>query len=145
LIHDFSEGGFSCEIPILSYIIVIVVLALIFDYSNGFHDAANVVATIIGTGALSARKALIMAATCEFIGPFILERRSHRQSGKASSTYLHVRRSHGRSLHRPPHCRTRGAIAWEPQSTWFWGIPSSSSHALVGGMVGAVLVAYGPT
>ena len=120
---------------------IMVGLALFFDYSNGFHDAANLVATIITTGALSPRKALLMAAICEFIGPFLF--------GTA------VAQTIGKGIIDIPTFDTRalfislvvaalvGAIAWN-LITWFWGLPSSSSHALIGGIVGAVLVAYGP-
>ena len=131
------------EIPILSYIIIVVALALIFDYSNGFHDAANVVATIIATGALSARKALIMAAICEFIGPFLFGTAVAQTIGKSIvdiSTFDAKMADLSIAL---IIAALAGAIAWN-LITWFWGLPSSSSHALVGGMVGAVLVAYGP-
>ncbi len=123
--------------------VLIVGLALFFDFSNGFHDAANVVATIIATGALSARKALIMAAICEFTGPFLF--------GTAVATTI------GKNIIDISTFGTAlidlsvalliaaliGAISWN-LITWALGLPSSSSHALVGGMVGAVLVAYGP-
>ena len=118
-------------------------LALFFDFSNGFHDAANVVATIITTGALSSRKALTMAAVCEFCGPFLFGTAVAETIGKniidvstfdAQLTELSISLLVAALI---------GAIAWN-LITWFWGFPSSSSHALVGGMVGAVLVAYGP-
>lgn len=118
-------------------------LALFFDYSNGFHDAANVVATIIATGALSPRKALVMAATCEFIGPFVFGTAVAETIGKNIvdiSTFDTALMELSTSL---IVAALVGAIAWN-LITWFWGFPSSSSHALVGGMVGAVLVAYGP-
>jgi len=134
---------FLIEIPILFYIVVVVALALLFDYSNGFHDAANVVATIIATGALSPRKALIMAAVCEFIGPFIFGTAVAQTIGKSIvdiSTFDAALADLSIAL---LIAALVGAIAWN-LITWFWGLPSSSSHALVGGMVGAVLVAYGP-
>ncbi len=118
-------------------------LALFFDYSNGFHDAANVVATIIATGALSPRKALLMAATCEFIGPFLFGTAVAETIGKNIidiSTFDTALIELSTSL---IIAALVGAIVWN-LITWFWGLPSSSSHALVGGMVGAVLVAYGP-
>jgi hypothetical protein len=65
------EGRYQLEGPVLVMTVAVVALALIFDFSNGFHDAANVVATIIVTGALSPAKALTIAAICEFIGPFL--------------------------------------------------------------------------
>jgi PiT family inorganic phosphate transporter len=118
-------------------------LALLFDYSNGFHDAANVVATIISTGALSPRKALLMAAICEFAGPFLFGTAVAQTIGENIidvSTFDTTIISLSISL---VVAALIGAIVWN-LITWFWGLPSSSSHALVGGMVGAVLVAYGP-
>ena len=118
-------------------------LALLFDYSNGFHDAANVVATIISTGALSPRKALLMASVCEFAGPFLFGTAVAQTIGKNIidvSTFDTKIISLSISL---VVAALIGAIVWN-LITWFWGLPSSSSHALVGGMVGAVLVAYGP-
>ncbi len=122
---------------------MVVGLALFFDYSNGFHDAANVVATIITTGALSPRKALVMAAVCEFVGPFVFGTAVAQMIGKGIidiSTFDTRVTALSISL---VVAALIGAISWN-LITWFWGLPSSSSHALVGGMVGAVLVAYGP-
>ena len=118
-------------------------MALFFDYSNGFHDAANVVATIITTGALSPRKALLIAAVCHFIGPFLFGTAVAQTIGKNIidiSSFDTKVLSLSISL---VIAALIGAIAWNLM-TWFWGLPSSSSHALVGGLVGAVLVAYGP-
>lgn len=118
-------------------------LALFFDYSNGFHDAANVVATIIATGALSPPQALLLAAICEFIGPFIFGTAVAQTIGTGIidiSTFDTSIPALSISL---IIAALIGAIAWN-LITWFWGLPSSSSHALVGGVVGAVLVAYGP-
>jgi len=127
----------------LLFAIIVVGLALLFDYSNGFHDASNVVATIITTGALSPRKALLMAATCEFIGPFLFGTAVAQTIGKNIidiSTFDTKVTSLSISL---IVAALIGAIAWN-LITWFWGLPSSSSHALIGGMIGAVSVAYGP-
>jgi PiT family inorganic phosphate transporter len=127
----------------LLFAIIVIGLALLFDYSNGFHDASNVVATIITTGALSPRKALLIATTCEFIGPVLFGTAVAQTIGKniidistfdIKVTGLFVSLIVAALI---------GAIAWN-FITWFWGLPSSSSHALVGGMVGAVWVAYGP-
>jgi PiT family inorganic phosphate transporter len=102
-----------------------------------------VVATIITTGALSPRKALLMAAICEFAGPFLFGTAVAQTIGKNIidiSTFDTKVLSLSISL---VIAALIGAIAWN-LITWFWGLPSSSSHALVGGMVGAMLVAYGP-
>jgi len=123
--------------------VIVFGLALFFDFSNGFHDAANVVATIITTGALSPKKALLMAAICEFSGPFIFGTAVAQTIGKGIidiSTFDTKVTALSISL---VTAALIGAIAWN-LITWFWGLPSSSSHALVGGMVGAVWVAYGP-
>ncbi len=123
-------------------IIIVILLALAFDFSNGFHDAANVVATIIITRALSPKKALIIAAICEFIGPFLFGTAVAQTIGK---NIIDVSAFNSQMYH---HTVTLiiaaliGAITWN-LITWFFGLPSSSSHALIGGMVGAVLVGYG--
>ena len=118
-------------------------LALFFDYTNGFHDAANVVATIITTGALSPRTALTLAAICEFIGPFLFGTAVAQTIGK---NIVDISAFDTKVIDLPVFLIIAiliGAISWN-LITWFFGIPSSSSHALVGGMVGAVWVAYGP-
>lgn len=122
---------------------MVVGLALLFDFSNGFHDAANVVATIITTRALSPRKALLMAAICEFIGPFIFGTAVAQTIGK---NIIDVSTFGPKGLELSISLLIAaliGAIAWN-LITWFFGLPSSSSHALIGGLTGAMLVAYGP-
>jgi PiT family inorganic phosphate transporter len=128
---------------ILIMAFLVVALALFFDFSNGFHDAANVVATIIVTGAMSPAKALTIASICEFIGPFLFGTAVAKTIGKniidtsafdpnamALSAGLIV-------------AALIGAIAWN-LITWWFGLPSSSSHALIGGLIGPVLIVYGP-
>ncbi len=117
-------------------VVVIIVLAVGFDFVNGFHDAANVVATMISTRAFQPESALLIAAVAEFIGPFIF--------GTA------VARTIGQGIIRPQDATVAvvlaalsGAISWNI-ITWYFGLPSSSSHALVGGLGGAVLAAAGP-
>jgi len=128
----------------MGLIIVVVSLTLLFAYSSGFHDGANVVSTIIMTRAISPRKALIMAAACEIIVPFFLGAAVAKTIGEG---ILHI------SILTPNApaisasfliAALLGAILWN-LTTWFFGFPSSSTHALIGGMVGAVLVAYGPS
>ncbi len=124
-------------------IIVVISLALLFAYSSGFHDGANVVSTIIMTRAISPRRALLMAAACEFIAPLFL--------GSAVAKTIAEK-----IISLPSYdpkvipvsaafliAALLGAILWN-LITWSLGFPSSSTHALIGGMVGAVLVAYGP-
>ena len=123
--------------------VVVISLALFFDFSNGFHDAANVVATIITTRALSPRKALILASICEFIGPFLFGTAVAHMIGK---NIIDLSTFNPGTLDLSMLliiAALIGAILWN-LLTWYFGLPSSSSHALIGGMVGAVLVAYGP-
>jgi PiT family inorganic phosphate transporter len=127
----------------MEFAIVVISLALFFDFSNGFHDAANVVATIITTRALSPRKALILASICEFIGPFVFGTAVAQMIGK---NIIDLSTFDSSVLHLSMLLIITaliGAIMWN-LLTWFFGLPSSSSHALIGGMIGAVLVAYGP-
>jgi len=118
-------------------------LALFFGFTNGFHDAANVVATIITTGAMSPRMALGMAALGEFVGPFLFGTAVAQTIGK---NIIDISAFDAKLLDLSIYLIIAvliSAIVWN-LITWFFGLPSSSSHALVGGMVGAVLVAYGP-
>ena len=127
----------------MKFAIIVISLALFFDFSNGFHDAANVVATMITTRALSPRKALILASICEFIGPFLFGTAVAHMIGKNIidlSTFSPGTLDLSMLL---IIAALIGAILWN-LLTWYFGLPSSSSHALIGGMVGAVLVAYGP-
>jgi PiT family inorganic phosphate transporter len=128
---------------ILLLAILVVGLALFFDYTNGFHDAANVVATIVATGAMTPRKALFMAAICEFIGPFLFGTAVAQTIGKGIIDFSAFDPSQTGLSISLVIAALIGAIAWN-LITWAWGLPSSSSHALVGGMIGAVLIAYGP-
>jgi PiT family inorganic phosphate transporter len=126
----------------MSLAIIVVLLALFFDFSNGFHDAANVVATIITTRALSPKRALVIAAVCEFIGPFLFGTAVAQTIGK---NIIDISTFDPKILELSVSliiAALIGAILWNI-ITWFLGFPSSSSHALIGGMVGAVLVAYG--
>jgi PiT family inorganic phosphate transporter len=122
---------------------IVVSLALVFAFSNGFHDAANVVSTIIMTRAISPRRALLLAGVCEFIAPFFLGAAVARTIGE-DIIHISVRTPNAVMISASfLIAALLGAILWN-LITWFFGLPSSSSHALVGGMVGAVLVAYGP-
>jgi phosphate/sulfate permease len=115
-------------------LIVIVVVALAFDYTNGFHDAANAIAVAVSTKALTPRAALGLAAVMNLVGALI--------STKVAATV-------GAGIIDPPSgsgglqvvfAALIGAIAWN-LITWYFGLPSSSSHALIGGLVGAALAA----
>lgn len=120
----------------LTYLIVIVILALLFDFINGFHDTANAIATSISTRALSPRVAIIMAATLNFVGAMI--------SSKVAKTV-------GGSIANPAKIENGvevviatllAAIVWN-LLTWYLSIPSSSSHTLFGSLAGAVMAGAG--
>ena len=117
-------------------IILVIVVALVFDYTNGFHDAANAIATSVATRALAPRTALIMAAVMNMIGAFL--------GTEVASTV-------GSGIIAAPAglpglvvvlAALVGAIVWN-LVTWWLGLPSSSSHALIGGLVGAALASAG--
>jgi PiT family inorganic phosphate transporter len=114
---------------------ILVGLALIFDFLNGFHDSANVVATMISSRAMTPRAALLIAATANFVGPFLF--------GVA------VAKTVGSAVVDPESVTIAVVLAALASAslwnivTWYFGIPSSSSHALIGGIIGAVLVGSG--
>jgi len=116
-------------------LIIVIVLALIFDFLNGMRDASNIVATMISSRAFSPRTALGIAAIAEFFGPFLFGVVVAKTIGdeivQSSVLTLEVIAS-----------ALIGAIVWN-LVTWYFGIPGSSSHALIGGMVGAVIAGAG--
>ncbi|MGW5154373.1 anion permease [Nonomuraea wenchangensis] len=116
----------------LALVIGVVVIALVFDYTNGFHDAANAIATSVSTRALTPRAALFMAAAMNFIGAH-LGTQVAQTVGKGIIDAPDG--SHGLVI---VASGLIGAIAWN-LITWYFGLPSSSSHALIGGLVGAAL------
>ncbi|HEX6445106.1 MAG TPA: inorganic phosphate transporter [Streptosporangiales bacterium] len=118
-------------------LVVVLAVALFFNYTNGFHDAANAIATSVSTRALTPRVALAMAAVMNLVGAFL--------GTKVAATV-------GKGIIEPPNgahglvivfAALAGAICWN-LITWYFGLPSSSSHALIGGMVGAALAAGSP-
>lgn len=120
----------------MDYMVILVILfALIFDFLNGIHDSSNVVATMISSRAISPRMALGMTAVAEFVGPFVFgvavaNTIGHEiVSAEAISTSVLV-------------AALISAILWN-LLTWYLGFPSSSSHGLIGGFIGAVLIAAG--
>ena len=113
----------------------LIILALLFDFMNGFHDAANAIATVVSTGVLKPAQAVVFAAVFNFIAIFIF--------------HLSVAATVGKGIVQPGIVDTHvvfgallGAISWNV-ITWYYGIPSSSSHALIGGIVGAVIAKAG--
>jgi PiT family inorganic phosphate transporter len=116
-------------------LVVIILIALIFDFLNGFHDASNIVATMISSRAMSPRSALLISAAAHFVGPFLF--------GVAVATTI------GYDVVDPEAITSAAIIAALASAilwnlfTWYFGWPSSTSHALIGGLVGAVAVAAG--
>lgn len=115
-----------------------VIVVLVFDYTNGFHDAANIVATVIASRAMSPAQAVVIVGVFEFLGPLLGGTAVANTIGKfvaldgiAPVLSLSILL-----------CGLIGAIVWN-LGTWYFGIPSSSSHALVGGLIGAVVVSVG--
>src|SRR5436305_1127518 len=115
-------------------LVIVVATALAFDFTNGFHDTANVVATAISTRAIAPKPAVAMAAVLNFVGAFL--------SLKVAATV-------GKGFVDTDAITTTvvfaglvGAIGWNV-ITWYFGLPSSSSHALIGGLVAAVIAAQG--
>lgn len=116
-------------------VILLVALALLFDFMNGFHDAANSIATVVSTGVLKPAHAVIFAAFFNVVAVFVF--------------HLSVAATVGKGIVQPGIVDTHvvfgalvGAITWNV-ITWIYGIPSSSSHALIGGIVGAVMAKAG--
>src|SRR4051794_14517404 len=115
-------------------LVIVVATALAFDYTNGFHDTANAIATMVSTRAMAPRVAVLYSALLNFAGAFI----SLKVAATVAKDFV------------DPSAVTPeilfgglvGAIAWN-LATWYFGLPSSSSHALIGGVVGATLVAVG--
>jgi PiT family inorganic phosphate transporter len=116
-------------------VVVLVVLAIAFDFMNGFHDAANSIATVVSTGVLKPGQAVVFAAFFNLIAIFVF--------------HLSVAATIGKGIVQPGVVDVHvvfgslvGAISWN-LVTWYYGIPSSSSHALIGGIVGAVIAKAG--
>jgi len=124
--------------PTIAFVLVLVILALIFDYINGFHDAANSIATVVSTRVLSPGMAVIWAAFFNFIAFAVFGTRVAKAIGDgvrmdliAADQRLYVLL-----------CALLGAIIWN-LITWYLGLPTSSSHALLGGYAGAGIAAFG--
>lgn len=107
---------------------LVLIIAFVFEYINGFHDSANAISTVISTKALSPRRAIVYAASLDFVGALC---------------GTHVAKTIGAGLVSPEHvtqlvifCALLGAVIWNIL-TWYFGLPSSSSHALIGGLLGA--------
>ena len=124
------DAGFA-----LHALVLLVALALVFDFLNGFHDAANSIATVVSTGVLRPYQAVIWAAFFNLLAIGIFEMKVAATIGKGivAAEYIDAHLIFGALI---------GAIAWN-LITWYYGIPSSSSHALIGGLIGAAMAKAG--
>src|SRR5438270_1433119 len=130
----FSSRTASAVNSILLWVVVVVALG--FDFTNGFHDTANAVATSVSTRALSPRTAVFVAAVANLAGAFVTTAVAKTVGKGIIDTGLATEKTVLAAL--------LGAIAWN-LVTWYFGLPSSSTHALIGGLVGAALVQSGST
>lgn len=117
-----------------------IAVALLFDFVNGFHDSANAIATVVATKVLTPAQALMLAATFNFVGPFLL---GTAVAATIGTGIIQTGTIDAAILPSITFGALLGAIVWN-LITWYVGLPSSSSHALVGGLIGAALAAVGP-
>src|SRR5881409_3216707 len=117
-------------------LVLVVAVALAFDFTNGFHDTANYVATWVGTRALSPRPAVVVSACANLAGAFVTTAVAKTVGKGIIDTGLATTTTVLAAL--------LGAIAWN-LLTWWFGLPSSSSHALIGGLIGAAIAQSGST
>jgi PiT family inorganic phosphate transporter len=115
-------------------LVIVVAAALAFDFTNGFHDTANVIASLVSTRTMAPRTAVALAAVLNFVGALI--------SLKVAATIATGIVDAGRVTETVAFAALIGAISWN-LITWFFALPSSSSHALIGGVMGALLAAVG--
>ena len=115
-----------------------VAVVLLFDYTNGFHDASNIIATVIASRAMTPVQAVIVVAVFEFLGPIL----GGTAVANTIGSFVDISQMEAVASVSVILCGIVGAITWN-LGTWWFGIPSSSSHALVGGLAGAVVVAAG--
>jgi PiT family inorganic phosphate transporter len=118
----------------LTLLVLVIAIGLAFDFTNGFHDTANYVATWVGTRALSPRIAVLVSAAANLAGAFVTTAVASTVGKGIIDTHLATEQTVLAALF--------GAIAWN-LLTWWGGLPSSSTHALIGGLVGAALVQSG--
>ena len=125
----------SIDGNVMTPLVLLIIAALIFDFLNGLHDSSNIVATVISSRAMAPRTIMLLAAVAHFVAPFLF--------GVAVATTV------GKDVIDPSAISSNvvmgavlAAIIWS-LVTWWLGIPSSSSHALVGGLLGSSVVAYG--
>src|SRR5215208_383844 len=132
---------------LIATVVLLIVVALAFDFINGFHDAANSIATVVSTRVLSPLWAVAWAAFFNFISAapvlWSVELKVAATMGKGIVDFAHLKAEGTTIVLLVVFAALMGAIVWN-LLTWWWGLPSSSSHALAGGMIGATLPALGP-
>jgi PiT family inorganic phosphate transporter len=137
-LHEHFFNHFSLEhvmISTIALVVIVVAIALLFDFVNGFHDAANSIATVVVTRTLTPGQAVLMAGAANFVGYFAFGLAIAKTVGKGIIQIDHVTLP-------VVLAALIGAIVWNI-ITWFLGIPTSSSHALIGGLVGSGVAAAG--
>jgi PiT family inorganic phosphate transporter len=117
------------------WLIILIVISLTFDFLNGFHDSANVVATMISSRAMSGKAALTLAAVANLVGPFLFGVAVAHTVGDEVAVSQHITIS-------VVVAALLSASSWNI-ITWYFGIPASSSHGLIGGIIGAVIAGSG--
>lgn len=121
----------------MAFVIFLVIIALVFDFLNGFHDSSNSISTIVSTRVLSPRQAVLWAAFFNFVAAFLIGTQVAHTVGKG---IIHIDIVDNLII----LSALFGAISWNI-TTWFFGLPSSSSHALIGGLIGAGVAKGGIT
>ncbi|WP_413317641.1 inorganic phosphate transporter [Agrococcus sp. 1P02AA] len=124
--------------PEVAILVIVVVVALAFDFTNGFHDTANAMAPSVATGALKPKPAVALSASLNLVGAFL----SIEVARTVGSGIVDLTGVDGEQLMLIVLCGLTGAIVWNVL-TWLFGLPSSSSHALFGGLIGATIAALG--
>ncbi|OII35856.1 phosphate transporter [Curtobacterium sp. MMLR14_010] len=123
---------------VLVTVVLVIVVALVFDFTNGFHDTANAMATSVATGALKPRTAVIISAVLNLVGAFL-------STEVAKTVSQGIIREGQDGIHISPtmiFAGLVGAVLWN-LGTWYFGLPSSSTHALFGGLIGASIIGAG--
>jgi PiT family inorganic phosphate transporter len=136
--HASSERSGEARVDLTVIVVLVIALALVFDFTNGFHDTANAMATPIATGALKPKVAVAIASALNLVGAFLSTEVAQTISGgliKEGGDGVAI-------LPEMIFAGLIGAIVWN-LVTWLFGVPSSSSHALFGGLIGAAIVGAG--
>ncbi len=133
-VHPRENSWYDWSVHNVLLLLIVIVVALAFDFTNGFHDTANAVAPTIATGALKPRTAVALSSVLNLVGAFL--------SLKVAATIASALVAQNLVTLPVIFAGLIGAICWNV-TTWYFAIPSSSSHALIGGVIGAMLVLAG--